>query len=407
MHRKMPVRSTDPNVTPGFTDYTMEGTTIVFEDLSMGYYLVDSNVGALCGLTTTNPVGRITAKNAAPGLNKLVQEDSAVESGSETNSWFEQNTADIGQWVKYDLTINVHAGAQNYVVHDTMSEGLTFYNNGMVGPEAHGILSVIHYSPETGIRTALVEDSDYTLTWEEENGVNDGRLDDGCAFELAFDQDFCDGLESNDKIYIVYDAKLNEKAVIGDAGNPNEAKLEYGEGHSVTDQTITRTYGFDLVKTNDTNKLIDGAQIKIYNVAEGGTPIDIVLRQQNGTVYRKASTLLAGEVDVNDIITVTNGKVTVEGFDNGTYYLEEVKAPDGYNKLSGRVRFTISDGNLNANIVDGEYIGNGIQVQNSTGAKLPETGASGTAIFIGFGAALVIGTGLLLVTKKRMSMIED
>ena len=102
------------------------------------------------------------------------------------------------------------------------------------------------------------------------------------------------------------------------------------------------------------------------------------------------------------------GLFQVTGLDDGTYYLKETKAPEGYNKLTARQKFIISDANLDATFNGDIYsTGSGVHVVNKTGSMLPETGAAGTAAFIAFGTFTVLGTGVLLVTKKRMSMIED
>ena len=105
---------------------------------------------------------------------------------------------------------------------------------------------------------------------------------------------------------------------------------------------------------------------------------------------------------------VTDGKIRVAGLDNGTYYLEETVAPDGYNKLSARQKFIVSDGNLDAIFNDGTYsTGSGVHVVNKTGSMLPETGGMGTVLFVAIGTVVVLGAGVLLVTKKRMSMIKE
>jgi len=105
---------------------------------------------------------------------------------------------------------------------------------------------------------------------------------------------------------------------------------------------------------------------------------------------------------------VKDGKVTVVGFDNGVYYLEETVAPAGYNMLTARKEFTIADANLDSVFNDGIYSsGSGVHVVNKTGSMLPETGATGTVIFIAVGVLVVLAAGVLLVTKKRMAMIED
>ena len=105
-------------------------------------------------------------------------------------------------------------------------------------------------------------------------------------------------------------------------------------------------------------------------------------------------------------IVVTGGKVRVEGFDNGTYYLEEVKAPEGYNKITVRQKFIIQDGNLDAIFNGGIYsTGSGVHVVNKTGSLLPETGGIGTTLFYVLGGLLVAGAVVLLITRKRMGEV--
>lgn len=48
----------------GHTDQTSAtSTNVTFSNLKLGYYLVDSSLGALCGLNTTNPDATIKEKN--------------------------------------------------------------------------------------------------------------------------------------------------------------------------------------------------------------------------------------------------------------------------------------------------------------------------------------------------------
>ena len=92
---------------------------VTFNNLELGYYLVDSTLGTLCSLDTTNPTVTIEEKNAKPSNVKTVEEDSNHKYG-------EKNDADIGQTVNFKSTITAQAGAENYVFHDKMSGGLTF-----------------------------------------------------------------------------------------------------------------------------------------------------------------------------------------------------------------------------------------------------------------------------------------
>ena len=86
----------------------------------------------------------------------------------------------------------------------------------------------------------------------------------------------------------------------------------------------------------------------------------------------------------------------------GTYYLTETKQPDGYNKLTSPVKIGITkDGKIT---VGTETITseNPVKVENKSGSLLPSTGGMGTTLFYIFGAILVIGSGVVLITKKRM-----
>ena len=352
--------------------------TLKFAGLDLGYYLVDSTMGALCGLTTTNPNASINAKNGAPTVDKQVQEDS-------TSQWGNENTADIGQLVHFRVTINVHSGAQNYVLHDKMTAGLTFVE----------VEKVVHIIPTSSGHTETIAPAAYYSV------VQTGRSDD-CTFEVRFTQAFCDHLETNDKIVVYYTAKLNESAAVGASGNTNEAWLEFGDNHYTThDSTVTKTFGFYLVKTDSQNILLDGAEFRIYDASTAGNEVKVV-KMADGS-YRRAE---AGET--GESIVVKDGKVRVVGFDNGTYYLEETVNPTGYNKLTARQRFIISDANLDAIFNSGNYsTGSGVQVINKSGTMLPETGGIGTVLFVTFGTMTALGAGVLLVTKKRMGMIEE
>lgn len=368
-----------------------------FSDLPLGWYLVDSNVGALCGLTTTDPDAAINAKNHVPTIDKQVQEDL-------TGMWGDVNTADIGQIVNYMSIIHVAAGAEDYVLHDKMSAGLTFEQD---LDEGRGVTEIKLINSQ-GTESTLVAGTDYT--------VKTTGIGDDCTFEVEFSKDLVATLKANDRLLVYYNAMLNRHAVVGSTnGNPNESWLEYGEEHYTShDQTNTYTFSIDIIKTDSTNKLIDGAQFRIYDAATGGNEIAVVplldandenpvLDENGNTMYRRAR---ADETGVD--IVVKNGQVTVVGFDNGVYYLEETVAPEGYNKLTARKEFTIADANLDS-VFNGDIYssGSGVHVVNKTGSMLPETGAAGTVIFITVGVLVVLGAGVLLVTKKRMGMIEE
>ena len=348
-----------------------DSTKVEFIGLDLGYYLVDSTLGTICSLDTTNPSVTIKEKNAQPTVDKQVQENS-------NSQWGESNDANIGDTVNFKTVISAKKGAQGYVLHDKMSEGLTL---------VPGSVKV----------RDLTEGKDYTVATE--------NLKDGCTFEITFKQTYLDTITEDTSIVVTYSATLNDKAVIYPGPNTNETKLVYGEGSETTwDKTETFTYQFDLVKTKTDKTVLDGAEFKLYDARTEGN--EIALIDEGKGVYRVAT---AAEKAAEGFVsaTIKAGKVTIKGLDSGTYYLEETKAPAGYNVLAERVEVKIDHANLTATVEGGTYVSGGVQVINQTGAELPSTGGIGTTIFYVVGGLLVVAAGVLLVTRKRMSKSED
>lgn len=363
-----------------------DDTTIIFNGLDLGYYLVDSTMGSLCGLTTTNPNAFITAKNAEPTLEKNVFEDS-------TKQWTTHNSEDIGNEVSFRTTIKVHAGAQNYVLHDVMEPGLTF----------GAVTEVKHFVSATNTEETATPATPATPGATADYTVNTSGLTDGCSFEIIFSPAFCDHLATNDQIIVYYSATLNENAEIYENSNDNTTWLAFGEDHE-TEKSVTHTYtfAFDLVKTDDNSKLLEGAEFKLYDALTGGEMINVV--RVGDKTYRRATTKDKSSSYAESIV-VTDGRVRLIGFDNGSYYLEETKTPDGYNQLTARHPLTISDTNLDASVnTDGiATTGKGVVVMNKKGNILPQTGGIGTTLFYVVGGVLVAAAVVLLVTRKRMS----
>ena len=354
-------------------------TELTFGGLPLGYYLVDSSAGALCSLDTTKPNAMIEEKNGVPSVKKEVQEDS-------NNAWGNENTADIGQTVNFKTTITAQAGAQNYVLHDKMDAGLTFDKNS-VKVQKNG---------------TKVDASYYTLKVEDTSS----SIIDGCTFEIVFTQKFCDELNKDDTIIVTYSATLNENAKIGETGNTNEAKLEYGDKNTISSKTITKTYKipvFKYTRKNDgINKGLSGAIFTLSKNSKGENPIELVKITETGNTYRVAKeTETEGITKITEVTTPDDGRFTIQGLDADIYYLTEKKQPDGYNKLSAPVKIVIKkDGTIT--IGDATNTVDEVGVENKSGSILPSTGGMGTTLFYIFGAILVVGSGVVLITKKRM-----
>lgn len=335
------------------------GSSITFSNLDLGYYLVDSSLGALCGLNTTNPDATIKEKNEKPEIKKEVQ--------TSAGDWSSENNAKIGDTVEYKVEIKVADGAQKYTVTDTMSKGLTFNN------------SSLKVTANDAVTT------DYTLT-STTNG-----------FTLVLPETYVSTLTKGTTIIVTYNATLNKDAVIDGDGNANEVKLSYGNHqNTVPSKVTTKSYQFDLVKVDGTtNKLLDGAE---FELADGETKLSFV--KDTAGNYRVATT---GDEGATTTITVKNGKVNIYGLAGKTYTLTETKAPDGYNKLVTSETVNLADGSkTHATIVDSVYKDGGVVVENHAGTVLPSTGGMGTTLFYVIGGGLMVAAVVLLVTKKRM-----
>ena len=347
--------------------------TVKFDDLALGYYLVQSDLGALCSLDTTMPNVTIKEKNSESTVDKQVQEDS-------TGDYGDHNDADIGQTVNFRTTINVVDGdPKNYVLHDTMSAGLTF------DPASVAV---------TIGQQKLAKDTDYTLVTSD--------LTDGCTFEVQFK----DGvLKPNDVVEVAYSAKVNEYAVIGGTGNDNKTQLKYGEDKKTEwDETHTYVWQFDVFKyaVKDKKEIpLAGARFILYKTVNDEK---FYAQVANGKI--------TGWTDDKEKATVfetpDDGKFVIAGLDADTYYLEETKAPDGYNRLKDPVKVFITatiagDKTSTTTITYNETATGTVKIENQTGVELPSTGGIGTTVFYVIGGLLMGVAVVLLVTRKKMS----
>ena len=367
--------NTSNNISNNGSETVEEGSnTVTFDNLDLGYYLVESSVGALCGLTTTNNEVTIAEKNGTPSVEKKVQEDS-------TSAWGKNNTADIGQIVNFQTTITAQQGAQNYVLHDKMDAGLTF----------GGTVTVKRGD------TILTTPNDYSLITDAAN------ITDGCTFEIAFTQAFCNTLAKDDKIIVTYSATLNDD-VESNKEYKNETWLKYGESNETThDTTTTKTFELPVFKytmKNSTKTALAGATFTLSKNRDGSEPINLVKTSEKNApegIYRVAK---AGDANtVTKVTTPDSGKFTIKGLDADTYYLTETKQPDGYNKLSAPITVVIAE---NGTITVNSQTASVVEVENNTGSILPSTGGSGTTLIYILGAILVLGSSVVLITKKRM-----
>lgn len=343
---------------------------VTFTDVADGYYLVNTSLGALCSLNNvTGNNALVSEKNSVPSVEKKVKNGSVYD---------DSNSAKIGDTVDYQTTITITGNVKNVVLHDKMEKGLTFDNNSVKVKADNGD----------------VAGSNYTLTTS--------NLSDGCTFEIEFKDDYIANLPAGTQIIVTYSASLNENAVIGATGNKNDTWLKYGNGGSVTDETKTCSYSFDLVKTDNSNKLLAGAQFELYTNKNCTDKVALV---KDGDDYRVASATEKATTNFTSAVIVSNdtSKITVNGLKGETsYWLKEIKAPKGYNELEEPYEFTMGANNMSATLNGTQWGDGGVHVINNAGTVLPSTGGMGTTVFYVVGGGLMAVAVVLLVTKKRM-----
>ena len=357
-------------------------STVTFDNLPLGWYLVVSDLtnDAICSIDTTAKEVTIKEKNGVPTVTKEVEYASG--------SWGEGNDGNVGDTVNFQTTIYVTDGnPTNYVLHDKMSNGLTFQTGTIV------------------VKKNGVKFTDYTEVTPTDN----------CTFEIKFNEN---SLQANDTVVVTYSAIINSNAVVGTDGNDNETWLKYGNnGETTHGRTKTYTWKFNIFKyftdSDDTMQYLADVEFVLYRKNNTANTTEYAQFDSNN----KLTGWTATESEAGKLKTNANSIVGVEGLDEGTYFLKETSTPVGFNSLTSDVEvlITSSCNNLtNATYTvqykmaneddfsdtdEGEKV---VPIENKRGTTLPGTGGIGTTIFYVIGGGLMVAAAILLITKKRM-----
>lgn len=348
-----------------------KGNTVTFDKLPLGYYLVDSSVGALCGLNTTNSEVTIQEKNDVPTVDKTVNKD---------NDWVKDNSVNIGDTVTFKTEIKIETGATNYVLHDEMGKGLELVES---------LNKLIHFVAPKG----------YPEPKENEYTVVRNKQENSDGFTITFQDSYIQTLPAGSYLKLTYCAVVTNDAPINTAMN-NKTWLTFGDNNTSTKESETNTYtfGIPVFKYTGIDKTpLAGAKFTLYT--DESCAADKALKFKLNDITNKY------RYDANGLEILTSldntGRVDIEGIKAGTYYLKEVEAPKGYNKLASAINVRIdSDGKIYLNGSNVVNAGD-VKVENKTGTLLPSTGGMGTTIIYMAGAILVIASGIVLVSKKR------
>lgn len=370
------LKAQEANLGNAVTTVTGDGETQTINDLGYGYYYITTTTGSTVTIDSAIPSATVIDKNEViPPPDKAEKVANGTWTEEPTNG-NESTTGNIGDSVNYKVTgsFNRYQGEElvtKITFTDTMSAGLTPNKDVVIKINGNTVNVTPTYSNSDRTWTAEI-----TTATVAENGTITFNYDTPSTYEIT------------------YSAVINENAKIADPEN-NTFTLKYNDKGDQTDTTEVVTYKIDLEKVDPSGTKLAGAKFKLYDAATEGNEIPVVLVSGTGdkdstvdNVYRHAKT---GETGV-EMVTGATGKIIVQGLANGSYYFEETEAPEGFNKLTARTdATTITDANAT------------ITVTNQSGAELPSTGGMGTTIFYVVGAMLVIGAGVVMVTRRRMS----
>lgn len=392
---------------------TTSDAKVTINGLTPGYYFIKDQDGSLNGADDSytsyvlEVVGKdvdVKAKADVPSVEKKVQD---INDSLEDVLSALQDSADydIGDDVPYTLTGTLPSNYDAYktytmIFHDKMEKGLTFNGDVKVTVDGEEISAYEVVIPEDG-DTFDVKIADLKTAAPSANAAS--------------------------KVVVTFTAKLNTDCIRGAVGNKNTVYMEYsnnpnnsgeGTGKTPEDTVIVFTFVATVNKVNPEMKPLAGAEFAIAK-----------LDKKTGEF-----------VDLNVVVTakdeVEGCVFTVDGIDDGIYRITETKAPAGYNsvepfyfevkathdevsddpKLNSLDAYQVDDNKnfvaMDASDVTAQFvtaIETGLvstDVVNKSGSLLPSTGGIGTTIFYVIGGILVIGAGVILITKKRMGEQE-
>ena len=407
--------------------------------LAAGYYLV-KDTAAVSGegastryiLEVVSDVN-VTEKANVPSVTKKVKEK--IDTTNATTNWQDAADYDIGDEIDYKLEGTLpseFAVFKKYTVYkftDELSAGLTY--------KADSAKVVLNTENGTDITELFdISVSGQILTVSLKNGK-----------DLRADNRFT----KDSKIIVLYKATLNENAERGSEGNPNEVELEFsnnpnwnGEGtpesgETPKDKVIVFTYEIKALKVEPTSDaaitqeaydaLTDTEKTKYVKVGEKYQKTQ-ALNGAGFTLYKNVNgTYEAVGKEIKNTTTFE-----FKGTDAGKYKLVETTVPTGYNKAEDiEIEVTATydtdsaDPKLTGLRVTPETAGFVVESTNTTtgegadavttttysgvisgkvlnqkGATLPSTGGMGTTLFYVFGAILVLGGGVVLISRRRM-----
>ena len=424
-------------LTSGTEKTLNEDGDVVFDNLEDGYYVVvDTNgnntaqEGDYSSAVIVEVVKtiEINLKGSAATAEKKVKDvnDTLATSESNPTGWQDSADYDIGDAVPFLLKAKVADNVAAYkkyhiTFQDTQSSGLNepeSFTIQIPAPTQNETITLAYNATQAVTKEVTFGEGENAVTVvvkAEKVTPDTGKtFAIKVSFENKVEGKYLPASLNRSEIDVEYTSVLNSSAVMGKAGNPNEMFIYYSsnpesatdseEGKTPVDKVIVFTYSLKVNKTDEINTPLKGAGFTLYKKNSAGN-------------YEAVGSEVKGE-DITSFVWT--------GLDDGSYKLEETTVPAGYNKATditfditaehdvdlanpqltaiGVSNITPEGTTFSINLEPGESEANiSTTVVNKSGAELPTTGGIGTVIFYVVGAALVIGCGIVLISRRRVS----
>lgn len=399
----------------------------------------------------------ITPKASMPSVEKKV--DDINDSDGTAGNGQDSADYDIGDWVPYHLKATTASNVDKYTKYH-----LTFVDTLEAG-KFDNIKDIVIKVDGKDISTEqfvgfTVEKTD--VTPPSASGFEIKLTFEPAALEAGGETPTTLPNTLNTKnVTIDFKAQLGTGATVGEVGNVNTVKLKFSnnpndtddqeEAETPEDTVIVFTYKTVIDKVDPDGRPLKGAEFKLYKkytadqLAATGKTASVVKDADGEDIAALANTAAYSYVKIATVAAITpeTTSFAFNGIDDGEYVLVETKVPDNYTAINPIV-FTVTGEHtaicdpINKDThkdSDGAYILTGLtatggmkgfatagtidkqdgtthsaasgevygEIVNSSGAQLPVTGGIGTTMFYVIGAILVIGAGVVLVSRRRMS----
>lgn len=431
-------------VVAGTSTYSDTNKNYKIADLEAGYYLIKDKKDSLDNkengaytrfMLQVVKNTSVTEKASVPSVEKKVDDKNDSSTTEDSEVWQDSADYDIGDEVPFKLTATTADTVSDYT-----SYHVTFEDKQSVGLDAPTSFKITVLDQTLNLdsnsigTTKLVETANGTKIKAE-------VINTDCTFAIKVTLTNKTGnkidAEANGKtIVVTYNSVLNDSAVIGATGNPNEVYLKYSnnpnsiddsedsEGKTPKDKVIVFTYKAIVNKIDEAGNKLDGAGFTLYKKvadkltvgAKKGSEIKIALTSANESI--KAEALDDDSYYIEKTMTAKTSDASIfelSGIDDGDYVIVETTIPSGYNAFEAK-SFTISadhetlsdDPKLTSltatNIFTATVADGGIleaTITNNSGSTLPSTGGIGTRIFYIIGGILMAAAAVVLITKIR------